>query len=140
MRPVIINVDRCSQKTFNYSFISNSKVEIYGIGPSRVQLQLRTKENERVELVPPFSPCPTDGGAPSCMHDTEHGSMAVDQIEQGRSTAKLWRPTRDAGLLIGGLVVLVLLIATTSTAWINHGSSVSLIIDSHYINLLFFIG
>jgi hypothetical protein len=74
------------------------------------------------------------------MHDTEHGSMAVDQIEQGRSTAKLWRPTRDAGLLIGGLVVLVLLIATTSTAWINHGSSVSLIIDSHYINLLFFIG
>ncbi|RLN29730.1 hypothetical protein C2845_PM05G21680 [Panicum miliaceum] len=56
--------------------------------------------------------------------------MAVDQIEQGRSTPKLWRPTRDAGLLIGGLVVLALLIGTTSTVWINHGSSFILLRSS----------
>ncbi|CAL4907419.1 unnamed protein product [Urochloa decumbens] len=53
--------------------------------------------------------------------------MAVDQIEQGRSTAKPWRnrvlSTRDAGLLIGGLVVLALLIGTTSNGWIKNGPS-----------------
>ncbi|CAN6333499.1 unnamed protein product [Urochloa humidicola] len=53
--------------------------------------------------------------------------MAVDQIEQGRSTAKLWRnrvlSTREAGLLFGGLVVLALLIGTTSSGWIKNGTS-----------------
>ncbi|CAL4892869.1 unnamed protein product [Urochloa decumbens] len=57
--------------------------------------------------------------------------MAVDQIEQGRSTAKPWRnrvlSTRDAGLLIGGLVVLALLIGTTTSGWTKNGQSLILL-------------
>ncbi|KAF8652412.1 hypothetical protein HU200_062741 [Digitaria exilis] len=58
--------------------------------------------------------------------------MAVGQTEQERSTGKPWGlkvlPAKRAAVLIGGLVVVALLVGTTGSGWIQHGSSVSLII------------